>query len=1064
MFDVIHTNWWTDLMVFAATILFLASLFLKLRDQSICLLFKLTRLLRRSWFETALLVFVIVGIVHHGSTKGTNGSDRDQLMGLMRSPAPAIVPIAVDSSGFSPRIDSLAITNLCFWGIEHGENTVSLGIAWPETMSFTNDCIDIFGNHRLTSNGWWRLAQLDVSQIGSNAVIEFAYADFPTNAMCASAFYRLASQEDSDGDGLTDKVEEWVLGTDPTLSDTDNDGLKDGAESESGSDPKSEDSDSDGLSDGDEVGYIQLADRFIWYDTSGFRPSYNTGYWYEDTGWGLSSWWCHGTAQTIYSSHVVCDTPLSSVTVFETGYTAFSSTGDSYAWIFPPSPTALNQDVFNSGSFMVAAYWNESYLCKGDTNSYIKVGTVSDGTYVVEFHDVRTAPYSSVGMTYQVSVPSGTGNVIRVSYLASDFWMDGERAVVGVQNKRIVTTNGYYNLTWNFSERGPILPGTTVEYHLGYGTSPANSDTDGDGLSDSHEIRYGLDPRSWDMDGDGMPDGWEVKNGLDPQCAIGDDGAAGDGDHDELCNYDEFQLCCDPSSSDSDGDGVSDYQEIINGSNPTDGTDFGMPSSAFPNRGMRFNVDGDYATWRMTIAGIGPLDYLSDTISMQSPGWGSERLKILKKGNSYRLSMQWLNSNGHTDPYWYCWQATINGLPTTASYLSYASTRLPGNEIVYGLGWLAENAGGLLTTHVDVCDGAGGNIAEGLEALLHVYRCEVMICDPDDESWSEIEPSRVLLDNEVLKISVRISPAIPNLELCKLIMGSNVVVKTSGTCPNGVAIPIGTSDFRRHDAYSEIKLTRTRGQLIALGLLPPQDEDGVDEMASYDVGTLSGDDGSDLSDCIAFEQMSLAFRGRSSKEQSLTLASDPPNSQLSKSFFKAAGAEIVVAIYGGVRSAKCQIMNQADYFYYSGHGLHRWANADDYDPDDVVGFWGKDLNCVIFSACSILDVNDYNGNFILDPEDHQASPGLLWNRVGPRVMLGYNATAPADVSGRPAKVMEEWLLLRKNVSDIEAWMNANAIWGSDNACAIEKDSRYVYFQKSRNGWFIKMRSVPKEEW
>ena len=99
-------------------------------------------------------------------------------------------------------------------------------------MSFVNDRIDIFGSHRLTSNGWWRLAQLDVSQIGSNAIVELAYADLPTNEMRVSAFYRLAPQDDSDGDGLTDKVEEWVLGTNPALSDTDDDGLTDGEELE----------------------------------------------------------------------------------------------------------------------------------------------------------------------------------------------------------------------------------------------------------------------------------------------------------------------------------------------------------------------------------------------------------------------------------------------------------------------------------------------------------------------------------------------------------------------------------------------------------------------------------------------------------------------------------------------------------------------------------------------------------------------------------------------------------------------------------------------------------------
>ena len=1194
MLKTIYLSWCADLMVVVTIILFILSFIFKMHEWGISPLREMTRLVRRPWFEAVLLAFFVGGLVQYGSTKGTNGTDRSELMGLMRSPAPTVVPIAADSTGFSIPTNFPPITNLCFWGIERGDETVSLGIAWPPAMSFTNDCIDIFGCHRLTSNGWWRLAHLDVSQIESNAIVEFAYADLPTNAMQASAFYRLASQDDFDGDGLTDKVEEWVLGTDPFSSDTDNDGLSDAAEVDFEADPRSEDSDLDGLSDGDEVGHIRVADCFVWYDTSALSPTYNTGYWYEEMGMGISSWWCQATSRPIYSSHNVIGLPLSYLTAFETGYIAFSSVGDYNGWIFPPGPTALNRDVYNSGSILVAAYWNESYLCKGDANSYIKAGTVSDGTYVVEFHDVRTAPYSTIGMTYQVSIPSGTGNVIRVSYLSSDYWMDGEGAVVGVQNKRIATANGYYNLTWNFSERGPILPQTTIEYHLGYGTNPLKADsdldglddgaevslgtiptvsdsdgdgipdgtevsggtnprssdtdgdglkdgweaanglnplvaegvdgasadldndgltnsqeqyrgtdpwnddsdgdgltdgvevntygtnptkidTDADGLSDSYEIDHGLKPLYKDSDGDGMTDGWEVENGLDPLSATGGDGASGDADLDGLCNYDEFQLGCDPNNMDSDGDGVSDYQEICNGSDPADGTDRGVPTANFPNRGMLFNVYGDYAAWRMTIAGRGPIDYQSDTVSMTSPGAGNEKMKILKKGNSYRLTMKWLNSNGHTNPNWYCWQAKVNGLPVTASYRSYTSTRLSGNEIVYGPGWMAENADGLLTDHVHTYEGAGGNVAEGLEALLHVYKCEITICNPDDESWTEIEQSRVLLDNEDLKIKIKISPTIQTLDLCKLVMGSNVVVSTSGTCPNGAEIPITDIEFSAYGTYSEIRMTRTRTQMIALGLLPSQNEDDVGEMASYDVGTLDGNEGSDLTDCFAFEQIALAYRGRASKERTLTLNSNPPNSEPSESFFKAAGAEVLAVTYGGVQSAKRQVMNQADYFYYSGHGHHKWGMVDDFEPSVILDHWKKDLDCVIFAGCSVLDINDYNNNFlnpdgVWNPGDHAASPGKLWESKGPSVLLGYNYYAPQDSTHAPERIARSWVNLRQSMGDVDAWMEANDNKSGRNACAIVKDSKYVYFKRTRHKFFSQRFStyekieVRKEHW
>lgn len=66
--------------------------------------------------------------------------------------------------------------------------------------------------------------------------------------------------------------------------------------------------------------------------------------------------------------------------------------------------------------------------------------------------------------------------------------------------------------------------------------------------------------------------------------------------------------------------------------------------------------------------------------------------------------------------------------------------------------------------------------------------------------------------------------------------------------------------------------------------------------------------------------------------------------------------------------------------------------------------------------------------------------------------------------GNLKRSMEDLISIRDRVGDLTAWMNVNALVGCINACAIEKGVRYVYFKKSRNGWFIKMKSVPKEEW
>ena len=62
-----------------------------------------------------------------------------------------------------------------------------------------------------------------------------------------------------------------------------------------------------------------------------------------------------------------------------------------------------------------------------------------------------------------------------------------------------------------------------------------------------------------DRDADGMPDRWELLNDLDPENA-GD--AAQDADNDGLNNLAEFSAGTDPNNSDTDGDGLSDGDEV----------------------------------------------------------------------------------------------------------------------------------------------------------------------------------------------------------------------------------------------------------------------------------------------------------------------------------------------------------------------------------------------------------------------------------------------------------------------------------------------------------------------
>ncbi len=110
-------------------------------------------------------------------------------------------------------------------------------------------------------------------------------------------------------------------------------------------------------------------------------------------------------------------------------------------------------------------------------------------------------------------------------------------------------------------------------------TDPNNSDSDDDGLTDGQEVNtYGSDPTAADTDGDTINDYDEVTNGTDP--------AKVDTDGDSLDDNDSRDP--DPTQYDTDGDGIGDGDEEEGDYNGDGEPDYDLQ----PN-GIASDVDGD---------------------------------------------------------------------------------------------------------------------------------------------------------------------------------------------------------------------------------------------------------------------------------------------------------------------------------------------------------------------------------------------------------------------------------------------------------------------------------------
>lgn len=180
-----------------------------------------------------------------------------------------------------------------------------------------------------------------------------------------------------------------------------------------------------------------------------------------------------------------------------------------------------------------------------------------------------------------------------------------------------------------------------------------------------------------------------------------------------------------------------------------------------------------------------------------------------------------------------------------------------------------------------------------------------------------------------------------------------------------------------------------------------------------------------------------------------------------------AGGREPLQVQAGTQSGAKWIVNQADYLYFSGHGLHdenylAFPNGVKFVPGEVAGGeWKDDLEIVLFAGCSVLDVtgDKFPGN--------ANRPGKAWAKKGPTYFLGYEGSAPGDAGGAPTTIAERWALEWDLTFDrgepVGAWEIANRASLAWNASVIDNSAATSiawHFVGPAHDW----RPVPETQW
>ena len=387
----------------------------------------------------------------------------------------------------------------------------------------------------------------------SNGVAVFEDGGFP-DTLSRQRFYAAVVAQDTDGDGLNDGWESFVYHTDSTVADSDGDGWGDGMEVAVGFNPA------------DAGAVPKLTIRGVMYDPSGTDGGKE---WVElysasPTTLPLEGFRLEVGRGGVWSNVLefasgASIAPWRCLLVGESGVT----NADVQATL--QIPNAMS----NAPTTGVRLRWN------GATN-----GAVADAVFIGRNPSFNTNHLDATGWLSLSSVWSYAGKVVERRFPGLD---TDQAADWCWENAR-----SGQDSTVAIDSDGDGLPDadecTGSRNPFGGPTNPWNADSDGDGLGDYAEcVTHGTDPNTWATDGDiwpWMPAGtpatnWPGSDSWELLVTTNNNPLEVDANTNGIPDSWEAMLDMDSllNGGDTDGDGISDWDEMQQNSNPLDDGD-----------------------------------------------------------------------------------------------------------------------------------------------------------------------------------------------------------------------------------------------------------------------------------------------------------------------------------------------------------------------------------------------------------------------------------------------------------------------------------------------------------